>query len=79
MTKRSNRWHSELVKAVLTDPVAHAEYEAFKLQLELPAVARLEAGGGKGRHSPSLHTLVRYADALGYRLEIKLVPESRSK
>jgi transcriptional regulator with XRE-family HTH domain len=35
------------------------------------AVARLESGSG--RHLPSLATLHKYADAVGYRVEIKLV------
>lgn len=39
-----------------------------------PSVARLEAGGGKKQHSPSIATLRRYAEAVGCRLEIKLVP-----
>ncbi|MBF0624887.1 MAG: helix-turn-helix transcriptional regulator [Magnetococcales bacterium] len=39
-----------------------------------PAVARLESGGGKAKHSPSIATLRRYAEAVGCRLEIRLVP-----
>ena len=35
------------------------------------AVARLESG--RGRHSPSLATLSRYAEALGCKLEVRLV------
>ncbi len=35
------------------------------------AIARLESGAQK--HSPSIATLQRYAQALGYRLEIRLV------
>ena len=35
------------------------------------AVARLESPVGK--HSPSLATLQRYASALGYRLQVRLV------
>jgi transcriptional regulator with XRE-family HTH domain len=35
------------------------------------AVARLESGAGK--HSPSLATLKKYAQALGCRLELRLV------
>jgi transcriptional regulator with XRE-family HTH domain len=35
------------------------------------AIARLESGAGK--HSPSVATLQRYARALGFRLQIKLV------
>ena len=34
------------------------------------AVARMESG--RGKHSPSLATLSRYAKALGCRLEVKL-------
>ena len=37
-----------------------------------PAVARLESGGGSQRHSPSIATLCRYAEAVGCRLEIRL-------
>ena len=38
------------------------------------AVSRLEAAG---KHAPSLTTLKKYARAVGCRLEIKLVPNSR--
>jgi transcriptional regulator with XRE-family HTH domain len=38
------------------------------------AVARLESGRGKG--SPSLATLRKYAHALGYRLELRFAAES---
>ena len=38
------------------------------------AVSRLESGG---KHLPSLTTLKKYAQAVGCRLEIKLVPNSR--
>jgi DNA-binding XRE family transcriptional regulator len=37
------------------------------------AVSRLE---GAGKHSPSVSTLRRYAEAVGHRLEIKLVPDA---
>jgi DNA-binding XRE family transcriptional regulator len=39
------------------------------------AVSRLEAAG---KHSPSLTTLKKYAQAVGCHLEIKLVPDSSS-
>jgi DNA-binding XRE family transcriptional regulator len=39
------------------------------------AVSRLESGG---KHVPSLTTLKKYAQAVGCRLEIKLVPDSSS-
>jgi len=38
------------------------------------AVARLEAGGGSQKHSPSIATLHKYAEAVGCTIEIKLVP-----
>jgi DNA-binding XRE family transcriptional regulator len=38
------------------------------------AVSRLE---GAGKHAPSLTTLKKYAQAVGCRLEIKLVPNPR--
>ena len=37
------------------------------------AVSRLEAAG---KHAPSLTTLMKYAKAVGCRLEIKLVPNA---
>src|SRR5439155_8711180 len=39
-----------------------------------PAVARLEAGGGSKRHSPTIATLRKYAEAVGCELQIKLRP-----
>ena len=61
------------------DQVLSARAEAGLTQAEVAArvgttqsaIARLESGARK--HSPSIATLRRYARALGYRLEIKLV------
>lgn len=39
------------------------------------AIARLESAAPK--HSPSIATLQRYAKALGYKLEVRLVKEQR--
>ena len=47
---------------------------ARRMGTKPPAVARLESVSNT--HSPSIKTLSRYAQALGCRLEIKLVPES---
>jgi transcriptional regulator with XRE-family HTH domain len=47
---------------------------AQKMGTKTPAVARLEAGGGSKRHSPSIATLRKYAAAVGCRLEIRLRP-----
>jgi DNA-binding XRE family transcriptional regulator len=38
------------------------------------AVSRLESAG---KHAPSLNTLKKYAQAVGCRLDIRLVPNSR--
>jgi transcriptional regulator with XRE-family HTH domain len=69
----------------LLDELLHARRRAGLTQAEVarrmrtkaPAVARLEAGGGKGRHSPSLATLRKYAQAVGCSLEIRLRPARR--
>jgi transcriptional regulator with XRE-family HTH domain len=63
----------------LLDEILKARTEAGLTQAELAtrigttqsAVARLESSMGK--HSPSIGTLRRYASALGYRLQIRLV------
>jgi len=47
---------------------------AQKMGTKAPAIARLEAGGGSKRHSPSVETLRKYARAVGCRLEIRLRP-----
>lgn len=44
---------------------------AEKIGTTQSAVARMESG--RGKHSPSLATLSKYAEALGCRLEVKLV------
>lgn len=41
------------------------------------AVARMESG--RGKHSPSLATLSKYAEALGCKLEVRLVRERAVK
>ena len=51
---------------------------AAKMGTKPPAVARLESGGGSRRHSPSVATLRRYAEAaVGCRLEIRLRPPGK--
>lgn len=46
---------------------------AKRMGTSRPAVARIEAGGGSKRHSPSIATLRRYAEAVGCKLQVKLV------
>jgi len=63
----------ELLKARRQAGLTQAEVAA-RMGTKTPAVARLEAGGGSQRHSPSLATLRKYAQAVGCRLEIRLRP-----
>ena len=46
---------------------------AERMGTKTSAVARLEAGGGSKKHSPSVATLRKYAEAVGCQLEIRLV------
>jgi transcriptional regulator with XRE-family HTH domain len=49
---------------------------AEKMGTTQSAIARLESG--KGKHSPSLTTLRKYAHALGYRIDLRLVKEKEN-
>ncbi len=51
---------------------------AERMGTKPPAVTRLESSLGSGRHSPSLATLKKYAEAVGCRLEVRLVENSKS-
>src|SRR6266513_1516445 len=68
----------ELLKARRQAGLTQAEVAA-RMGTKTPAVARLEAGGGSRRHSPSVATLRKYAHAIGCRLEIRLRPRSGRK
>lgn len=61
----------ELLKARRHAGLTQAEV-AMRMGTKTPAVARLEAGGGSARHSPSVATLRKYARAVGCRLDIRL-------
>jgi transcriptional regulator with XRE-family HTH domain len=67
----------ELLKARRQAGLTQAEV-AERMGTKTPAVARLEAGGGKGRHSPSVATLRKYAQAVGCRVEIRLRPRLKA-
>src|SRR5947209_17033651 len=66
----------ELLKARRRAGLTQAQVAA-RMGTKTPAVARLEAGGGSRRHSPSVATLRKYAEAVGCRLEIRLRPRKR--
>ncbi|MBI5847525.1 MAG: helix-turn-helix transcriptional regulator [Nitrospirae bacterium] len=63
----------EFLKARSSAGITQAEV-ADRIGTTQSAVARLESG--KGKHSPSLATLQKYAHALGCRLELRLVNET---
>lgn len=62
----------EFLKARSSAGMSQAEV-AEKMGTTQSAVARLESG--RGKHSPSLSTLRKYAHALGYRIDLKLIKE----
>lgn len=60
----------EILKARAAAGLSQADVAA-RIGTTQSAVARLESPNGK--HSPSIATLRRYASALGYRLQVRLV------
>lgn len=46
---------------------------AKRMGTKPPAVTRLESALTSGKHSPSISTIKKYARAIGYHLEIKLI------
>jgi transcriptional regulator with XRE-family HTH domain len=65
---------AEVLKARVAAGLTQAEV-AERVGTTQSAIARLESATSK--HSPSIATLQRYARALGYRVEIRLVKENR--
>src|SRR5205807_3250442 len=63
----------DLLRARRRAGLTQAEVAA-RMGTKTPSVARLEAGGGSQRHSPSVTTLRKYASAVGCQLEIRLRP-----
>jgi transcriptional regulator with XRE-family HTH domain len=64
----------EVVKARAESGPTQAEVAA-RVGTTQSAIARLESAAPK--HSPSIATLRRYAKALGYKLEVRLVKDER--
>jgi len=60
----------EILKARTATGLTQADV-ATRIGTTQSAIARLESEGGK--HSPSIATLQRYASALGYKLQLRLV------
>jgi transcriptional regulator with XRE-family HTH domain len=66
----------EFLKARAAQGLTQAQV-AEKIGTTQSAVARMESGSGK--HSPSLATLSKYAEALDCRLEVRLVRNTRGR
>lgn len=67
----------ELLKARQNAGMSQAEV-AERMGTKAPAVTRLESSLSSGKHSPSVATLKKYAQALDCHLEIKLVTNQTS-
>lgn len=65
----------EILKARAEAGLTQAEV-ASRIGTTQSAIARLESGDQK--HSPSIATLEKYASALGYKLEVRLIKELKS-
>jgi len=50
---------------------------AKRMGTQAPAVTRLESALSSGKHSPSLGTLKRYAEAVGCDLQVKIVASNK--
>jgi DNA-binding XRE family transcriptional regulator len=65
----------ELIKARL-EAGKTQEQIAKEMGTTTSVVGRLESGGGKQKHSPTMATLQKYADAVGCAVQLKLVRRS---
>lgn len=66
---------AEMIKARRIAGLSQKEI-AERMGTKQAAIARLETAGGKAKHSPSIATLRRYANAIGCQLDIKITPKS---
>jgi transcriptional regulator with XRE-family HTH domain len=64
----------EVLKARIESGLTRAEVAA-RVGTTQSAIARLESAESK--HSPSIATLQKYAKALGYKVEVRLVKDER--
>lgn len=65
----------DLLKARQKAGLSQAEI-AKRMGTKAPAITRLESSLSSGKHSPSIATLKKYADALDCHLEINIVSNS---
>jgi len=65
----------DLLKARQKAGLSQAEV-AERMGTKAPAITRLESSLSSGKHSPSIATIKKYANALDCHLEIKIVANS---
>ncbi len=65
--------YNEMLRARKSAGLSQAEV-ATRMHSTQSVVARLETAGGNKKHSPSINTLRKYAEAVGCHLEIKFKP-----
>ena len=63
----------EMLKARQKAGLSQAEV-AELMGTKAPAITRLESSLSNGKHSPSLATLRKYAEAAGCQLQVKFAP-----
>jgi len=72
LLKKEFSLFDELLKARMNAGLTQSEVASL-MGTKTPAIARLENGGGNKKHSPSISTIKRYAEAVNCHLEIRLV------
>ena len=50
---------------------------ATRMGTQAPAITRLESALSSGKHSPSIDTLKRYAEAVGCELQVRFIRSAR--
>jgi len=68
----------QMLRARETAGLSQAQVAA-RMGTKAPAITRLESSLSSGKHSPSLTTLRRYAQAVGCDLQVKLVKSKSGK
>ena len=63
----------KMLKARMETGLSQSEI-AKRMHTTTSVIGRLETAGGSKKYSPTLQTLERYATALGYKLNIELIP-----
>ena len=64
---------SELIKARKRANKTQVDVAA-SMKTTASVISRIESLGGTRHHSPSLETLQKYAQAIGCKLQLKLIP-----